>query len=60
MVVRLFVLALSAGALPLWAQQPAPADSMPAHRDSLVRRPAQLQEITVTAAPARREEARSA
>ncbi len=60
MFVRLVVLALSAAPTLLWAQQPARTDSMHAHGDSLTRQPAHLQEITVTAAPARREEPRSA
>ncbi len=58
MAVRTLVLVLIAGATILAAQQPVPLDSVQARRDSLTRPPARLQEITVTAAPARREEPR--
>lgn len=43
----------------LGAQQPA-RDTLPQHTDTLTRRPTRLQEVTVTAAPARRESPSSA
>jgi iron complex outermembrane receptor protein len=42
------------------AQQPTARDSLHQHGDTLSHRPRRLQEVTVTAAPARREDAASA
>jgi outer membrane receptor protein involved in Fe transport len=43
-------------ASPALAQQPAPADTTHQHGDTLTRSPIQLHEVTVTAAPARRQD----
>lgn len=54
------VFALLAYPAALGAQQPTVTDSLHSHGDTLQRPPATLQEVTVTATPARREEPRSA
>ncbi len=61
MSVRMYVLALATLPALLSAQQPVPPDTTHRHEhgDSLPR-PVRLQEITVTAAPARRDEPSSA
>src|SRR5712691_9830485 len=55
-----FVLLLLAVPGVLRAQQPTAHDSLHQHGDTLTRRPTRLPEATVTAAPARRENAASA
>jgi outer membrane receptor protein involved in Fe transport len=56
MHIRLVALAIVAAPGGLVGQQPAPADTLHQHGDSLTRRLISLQAITVTATPARREE----
>jgi len=55
-----FMLALLAVPGALGAQQPTAPDSVRQPGDTVVRRPTRLQEVTVTAAPARRESPSSA
>jgi outer membrane receptor protein involved in Fe transport len=54
MFAKRFLLLLLASPAAVAAQQPA--DSLHQHGDTLTRRPVQVEEITVTATPARREE----
>ena len=57
--MRTQVLCLAAAlvATPAWAQQPTPPDTTGhQHGDTLTRSPIQLHEVTVTAAPARRQD----
>jgi outer membrane receptor protein involved in Fe transport len=57
--MRIQVLCLAAvlAATPAWAQQPTPPDTTRhQHGDTLTRSPTQLHEVTVTAAPTRRQD----
>jgi len=53
---HLFALALSMAPPVLHAQQTPPRDTLHQHGDSLTRRPITLEAVTVTSAPARRED----